>query len=635
MTRENGEIGRVAASYWVLTTAFRTAKQLTITIAFCNIALGILPAAAAYVGKWIVDTVLIALSHSDGWGLFKRDLWSLIAIEGALVSCMVFAQRIHTAAQTILKTRLANRVTELILDKASSLELRQFEDPEIHDRLMRARRDAATRPYNLVIGSFITARNLMALASCVVVLLELSYWAVLIVLLAGLPAFIAELRFSQQIFDHQRIRSPEQREQAYLEQLLSREDFAKEVKLYELGAPLLERFRAISRHIAAEERALAIRRNAWGAVFTVVGTAAFYLAYAWIVHRTVNEHLTLGQMTMYLVIFRQAQQGVTSGLASVGLMLDDHLYLQDLRGFLSLEVTPTSGTVTQGTDPAAGLVVEHLSFTYPGANSPALEDISFTLKPSEMVALVGQNGSGKTTLLKLMTRLYEPTSGRILLDGVDIREWELNALRRRYALVFQDFVRFKMSAGENIGAGDTRHWMDTNRWEKAARRGLAHDFITLLKAGYRTPLGKWFRGGQELSGGQWQRIALSRAFMRGDESILVLDEPTSALDPEAEIKIFEHVHETRADRMVLLISHRFGSVRMADRIIVLDQGTLVEEGSHQSLMEQDGLYARLFKLQAAGLLGPRSSRPVSMESNLDEERSQLQLHSHLDDPIGR
>jgi ABC-type multidrug transport system fused ATPase/permease subunit len=624
MTRENGGLGRIAASYWVLAIAFRTAKHLTIAIAICNIALGVLPAAVAYVGKWIVDAVVVALTHSDGWGAYKRDLWSLIAIEGALVSCMVFAQRIHTAAQTILKTRLANRVTELILEKASALDLRQFEDPEVHDRLMRARRDAATRPYNLVSGSFITARNLMTLTACVVVLLELSYWAVLIVLLAGLPAFIAELRFSQQIFDHQRIRSPEQREQAYLEQLLSREDFAKEVKLYELIAPLLERFRAISRHIAAEERAITIRRNAWGAVFTVLGTTAFYLAYAWIVHRTVNEHLTLGQMTMYLVIFRQAQQGVTNGLASIGLMLDDYLYLQDLRAFLSLEVTPISGTVTQGTDPTAGLVVERLSFTYPGASRPALDDISFTLKPSEMVALVGHNGSGKTTLLKLMTRLYEPTRGRILLDGVDIREWDPNALRRRFALVFQDFVRFKMTAGENIGVGDTRYWTDMVRWETAAKRGLAHDFITLMKAGYRTPLGKWFRGGQELSGGQWQRIALSRAFMRGDESILVLDEPTSALDPEAEIKIFEHVHATRADRMVMLISHRFGSVRMADRIIVLDQGTLVEEGSHESLMERDGLYARLFKLQAAGLLGTRSSRPASFDGNIDEDRAMIE-----------
>jgi ATP-binding cassette subfamily B protein len=621
MANGNGGSGRIAASAWVLRLALRAAPGLTITIALCTLAAGALPAAAAYVGKWIVDTVVLALQAPDGWATYKRDLWALVALEGALIGALVIAQRAQSAAQAILKTQLANRVTEMILEKASTLELAQFEDPDVHDRLMRARRDASTRPYNLVSGLFVVGRNLVTLAACIVVLLELSWWAVLIVVLAGLPAFIAELRFSQQIFDQQRRRSPEQREQAYLEAVLSREDFAKEVKLYGLARPLLDRFRGIAGRIEREERAITVRRNTWGALFNLLGTVAFYLAYAWIVHRTVNEHLTLGQMTMYLVIFRQAQQGVTNGLASLGLMLDDHLYLRDLSSFLSLDVPRPSGTAIEGPDPSAGLVVEHLSFTYPGAPRPALEDVSFAMRPGQMVALVGQNGSGKTTLLKLMTRLYEPRAGRILLDGLDVREWDVDALRRRFALVFQDFVRFKMTAGENIGAGDVARWHDEAGWETAARRGLAHEFVIDLPEGYATQLGKWFRGGQELSGGQWQKIALSRAFMRGDDPILVLDEPTAALDPDAETKLFEHVHQTRAERMVMLISHRFGSVRMADDIVVLDQGVVVERGDHDTLMGNDSLYARLFNLQAAGYLGARPSiPPKGARDERDEHR---------------
>lgn len=617
----NGDIGRVAASMWVLRLAARSAPGLVLTMAICTLAAGVLPAVAAWVGKQIVDSVVVALSMGDGgWAAHKDQLWMLVALEGALVGLLLGAQRAQTAAQSILKTHLANRVTEQILEKAGTLDLMHFEDPDTHDRMMRARRDASTRPFNLIAGFFTVARNAVTVASCVVLLIQLSWWAVLIVVLAGLPAFVAELQFSHQVFDQQRKRTPEQREQAYLEGVLSREDFAKEVQLYELAAPLLDRFRGIAARIQGEERALHLRRNGWGFVFNLLGTAAFYLAYAWIVKRTVNEHMTLGQMTMYLVIFRQAQQGVTTGLASLGLMLDDHLYMRELHAFLSMRAPAPGGHALQGPDPMAGLVVEDLSFDYPGSNRLALEHVNFTIRPGEMVALVGHNGSGKTTLLKLITRLYEPTSGRILLDGLDVREWDVSALRRRFALVFQDFVRFKMKAGENIGAGDVQHWLDEAKWEDAAKRGLAHEFVTELPQGYHTQLGKWFRGGQELSGGQWQRIALSRAFMRDEDQIVVLDEPTAALDPDAELQIFEHVqNEIRGKQAVLLISHRFGSVRMADRIVVLDQGRVVEQGNHRALMAERGVYSRLFELQAAGYVGGgRPSEPPIVRD--DDER---------------
>lgn len=592
---------RFAATSWIVRLAFATTPGVMTTIAIATLAIGVLPPIIAWVGRLVVDAVVVALGlGAVGWAEYKQHLWQLVFLEGSLATLLLLAHRALGAAQAMLRLRLAHRVTEKILDKALTLSLAHYEDPEIHDRLMRARRDAGTRPNSLVNGLFTLTRNLVTLVSCIVILASLSYWAVLLVVLSGLPVFAAELFFSQQSFDRQRKRSPDERAQAHLEAILSREDYAKEVKLYDLGERLMARFRRTSRVLEDEERVVVVRRNIWGFLLNAVGTAAFYLAYAWVVHRTVNEHHSLGELTMYVAIFRQAQQGVTTGLASLGAMLDDHLYLRDLQAFLAMQVSTTTGTATEGPDPEAGLVVEDLSFTYTDARRPALDRVSFTVRPGEMVALVGQNGSGKTTLLKLITRLYEPTSGRILVDGLDIRAWEPRALRRRFALVFQDFVRFKMTAGENIGAGDTEHWDDEERWVRAAQRGLAHSFLSELPDGYHSQLGKWFRGGQELSGGQWQKVALSRAFMREEGQIMILDEPTAALDPEAERDIFAHVKEIRGRQSVLLISHRFGSVRESDSILVLDHGHIVENGTHDELVRGRGLYARLFELSAQG-----------------------------------
>jgi ATP-binding cassette subfamily B protein len=305
-------------------------------------------------------------------------------------------------------------------------------------------------------------------------------------------------------------------------------------------------------------------------------------------------------MTMYILLFRQGQSAVSASLSAIGGMYEDNLYLSTLYEYLDTPVAPAHGTATVGTEPGAGLRFEHVTFTYPGTSQPAVADVSFELRPGESLALVGENGSGKTTLIKLLTRLYTPDSGGIVLDGLDLAEWQPAALRRRIGVIFQDFARYQLKVGENIGAGDVTHFEDERRWREAASLGMAAPFIEELPEAYSTQLGKWFKDGRELSGGQWQKIALSRAFMREGADLLVLDEPTAAMDARAEAQVFEQFQALARDRMVILISHRFSTVRMADQILVIEQGRVLERGSHEELMHLGGHYAGLFRLQARG-----------------------------------
>ena len=443
-------------------------------------------------------------------------------------------------------------------------------------------------------------QNGISLATYGALLAHFSPWALAVLLLAGVPAFVAEAKFSGDAFRLFRWRSPETRMQIYLETVIAREDHAKEVMLYHLGPRLLERYRDIFRRLYAEDRALTVRRDLWGFALGSIAIAALYGAYAWIAVAAVRRIITLGKMTMYVAAFRQGQAAVSAMLAAVGGMYEDNLYLSTLYEYMETPVALPKGTTVRGPHPEDGVRFEDVSFTYPGAEEPALEHITLHLTPGSSLALVGENGSGKTTLIKLLTRLYAPSSGRILLDGQDLAEWEEGALRERIGVIFQDFARYQMLVGENVGAGDERFFEDEERWREAANKGQASEFIAELPAGYHTQLGKWFRDGRELSGGQWQKIALSRAFMRTRADILVLDEPTAAMDAEAEAEVFEHFRQLARDRITILISHRFSTVRMADQIVVLNRGRIVERGSHEELMQLNGRYSHLFALQARG-----------------------------------
>lgn len=575
-----------------------TDHRLTIALALFTLLAGLLPAFVAYVGKLIVDSVVLAAQ--SGAAGDRVTALGYLGLEAIAVAVLSGTRQGLALCQSLLRVLLGQTVNVLILEKALTLEMAHFEDSEFYDKMTRARREASSRPLSLVNRTFGLVQDTLSLITYGGLLLKFSGWAVLILIIAAIPAFVAETRFAGEAFRLFRWRAPETREQNYLEWLMSNESSAMEVKLYQLGPTLLQRYQTTFDRFYREDRDLTLRRSGWSYLLGLLSTIAFYAAYTWIVLEAIAGQISLGDLTMYLVVFRQGQATFSNALTAISGMYEDSLYLSNLYEFLEQPIPPAMGDATTGPLPGDGLRFEQVSFTYSGSNKAALRSVSFHLKPGEKLAIVGENGSGKTTLIKLLTRLYTPDSGRILLDGLDLQQWDMHTLQRRIGVIFQNFVRYQFTIGENIGTGDVQQLHNLERWQIAADKGTARSLIEDLPEQYDTRLGRWFKSGRELSGGQWQKIALSRAFMRSRADILVLDEPTSAMDAEAEVQIFDRFRAMTPNQMAILISHRFSTVRMADQILVISNGEVVEQGTHAALLKARGRYAHLFALQAAG-----------------------------------
>jgi ATP-binding cassette subfamily B protein/ATP-binding cassette subfamily C protein len=593
---------RQAPGTWRL--VWEADRSGAIAVAALTVVLALLPAAIAWVGKLIVDGVVLAART----GLAEdreRVLWR-VATELALMAGQMTASRLLAARRELLRGALGNRINEAILEKALTLELRHFEDADVYDKMQNARREASSRPLSLVMQVFAIGQNLITLAALSGLLVRVSPWSVLVIVAASIPAFLAEARLSGESFRLWTWRAPEGRRLNYLEWILTRDSHVKEVKLFGLGPLVLGRYRALFRKFFEEDRRLALRRLRAGLGFGALSLLAFYAMYALMAGRAARGTISLGDLTLYIAVFRQGQGSVQAVLSAVGGMYEDALFMSNLFGYLDI---PTGGERSRANPPkspprgrAAEIELVDVSFRYPGKESWALRGVSLRLAPGEKLGLVGENGAGKSTLVKLLMRLYDPTEGEIRLGGVDLRDMDPHDVRERVGAVFQDFVRYQFTAAENIGLGSPPHVEDRGRIVLAAQRGGAAPVVEALPKGYDTVLGGWFESGNELSAGQWQKLAVARAFMRDEAQLLIFDEPTAAIDAEGEHELFQRFQELAADRTAIVISHRFSTVRIADRIAVLHGGRIEEIGSHRELLAMGGRYAHLFNLQAQGYL---------------------------------
>ena len=590
----------------LLSLVWNTHRGFTIAMAVLRLVRAFVPIATLWIGKLIIDGVVSAQRTGASW----RSVASLVVIEVAIVIVGELLARASSLVESLLGDLFSNRISVRLMEHAATLDLAQFEDPEFYDHLERARRQTVGR-IGLIAQLLGLAQDTLTLVTLSAALLAFSPWLMLLLVVTILPSFLGETRFAAMEYSLLFRWTPERRQLDYLRYVGASDDTAKEVQLFGLAGWLTERYRVLSERWYRENRKLATRKAIVSSLLSFIGTAGYYSAYIVIIARAVAGAITLGSLTFLAASFGRGRDLIQRLLLGASSIYEQGLYLRDL--FLFLEMKPTI-TSRPGAQPVprpirTGFVFEDVGFKYPGGDRWAVRHVSFALRPGERIALVGENGAGKTTLTKLLARLYDPTEGRILLDGIDLKDYDLASLRREIGVIFQDFVRYDMRFDENVGVGEiesVRDYLDDGATAPtpaplvhAAEESLASSLLPRLAGGYRQMLGRRFDDGVDLSGGEWQKIALARAYMR-DAQVLILDEPTAALDARAEYEVFERFSELMGGRMGVIISHRFSTVRMADRIVVLRNGEVEEEGTHEELVAAGGLYAELFGMQAVG-----------------------------------
>jgi ATP-binding cassette, subfamily B, bacterial len=576
---------------------WQTHRGYTILNAILRLIRSAVPVSILYIGKLIIDeVVLLSKSHSSD----HHFLWELVAAEFALAIISDALSRAVSLADSLLGDLFSNHTSVKIMEHAATLDLDQFEDSAFYDKLERARQQTVGR--TILLSQVLTqVQDVITMLFLAAGLMTFNPWLILLLFIAIVPAFVGESYFNDRSYALTRGQTPERRELDYVRYIGASDETAKEVKLFNLSGFLTDRFKTLSNKFYADNKKLSIKRAVWGTFFALLGSAGYYTAYVVMIVKTVEGALTIGTLAFLAGSFRQLRSLLENILSRFSSVSQGAIYLRDFFEFF--EIAPKIKAAIRPhpfPDPIQeGFVFEDVGFKYHNSDRWANRHLSFTLKAGEKLALVGENGAGKTTLVKLLARLYDPAEGRILLDGIDLREYDIKDLRHNIGIIFQDYLRYQMSFAQNIAVGNIEQQHNRDLIEKSAEKSLANLLVQKLPAKYDQALGRRFNNGVELSGGEWQKVALARAYMK-EAQLLILDEPTSALDARAEYEVFQRFADLTKGKSAVLISHRFSTVRMADRILVLDKGQLIEIGSHEELLALNGRYAELFHLQAKG-----------------------------------